>query len=33
MKQGIKNFLSLYYVQTKCGNVANKNPNAADDDE
>ena len=32
-KQGIKNFLFLYYIQAKCGNIAGKNPNAADDDE
>ena len=32
-KQGIKNFLFLYYMQAKCGNIANKNPNVADDNE
>ena len=25
-KQGIKNFLFLYYIQAKCSNIANKNP-------
>ena len=23
----------MYYIQAKCGNVADKNPNMADDDE
>ena len=32
-KQGIKIFLLLYYIQAKCGDIADKNPNAADDDE
>ena len=33
-KQGINNFLFLYYyIQVKWGNIANKYPNAADDDE
>ena len=32
-KQGIKNFLFLYYIQAKCCNITNKNPNAADDTE
>ena len=32
-KQGIKNFLFLYYIQAKCSNTADKNPNAADDNE
>ena len=31
-KQGIKNFLLLYYIQAKCGNIADKNPNSADND-
>ena len=31
-KQGIKNFLLLYYIQAKCGNIADKNPNLADND-
>ena len=29
-KQGIKNFLVLYYI---CCDIASKNPNAADDNE
>ena len=32
-KQGIKNLLFLYHIQAICGNIANKNLNAADDDE
>ena len=32
-KQGIKNLLVLYYIQAKCRNTADKNPNAADEDE
>ena len=32
-KQGIKNFLFLYYIQAKCSDIAGKSPNAADDDE
>ena len=32
-KQGIKNFLFLYYIQAKSDNIADKNPNAADDDK
>ena len=32
-KQGIKNFLLLYYIQAKFGDTADRNPNAADDDE
>ena len=32
-KQGIKNFLFLYYIQVKSGDIADKNPNVADDDE
>ena len=32
-KQGIKNFLLLYYIQAKCGNIADKNPNSADNDK
>ena len=32
-KQGIKNFLFLYYIQAKCGDIANKNPNLMDVDE
>ena len=32
-KQGIKNFFFLYYIQGKCGDIADKNPNVADDDE
>ena len=32
-KTGIKNFLFLNYIQAKCGDIADKNPNAADDDE
>ena len=32
-KQGIKNFLFLYYIQAKCSNIADKNPNVADDNE
>ena len=32
-KYCIKNFLFLYYIQAKCGSIADKNPNAADDDE
>ena len=32
-KQGIKSFLLLYYIQAKCDNIAEKNPNAADEDE
>ena len=23
----------MYYIQAKCGNIADKNPNMADDDE
>ena len=32
-KQSIKNFLFLYYIQAKCNDIANKNPNVADDNE
>ena len=32
-KQGIKNFSFLYYIQAKCSNIADKNPNLADDNE
>ena len=32
-KQGIKNFLFLYYIQAKCSKIADKNPNAVDDNE
>ena len=32
-KQGIKNFLFLYYIKAKCSNIADKNPNAADGDK
>ena len=32
-KEDIKNFLFLYYIQAKCGDIADKNPNAAYDDE
>ena len=32
-KQGIKNLLFMYHIQAICGNIANKNLNAADDDE
>ena len=32
-KQGIKNFTFSYHIQKKCGDIANKIPNAADDDE
>ena len=32
-KEAIKTFLCLYYNQAKCVDIANKNPNAADDDE
>ena len=32
-KQGIKNFLFLNYIQAKCSNIADKNPNAADGDK
>ena len=32
-KQGIKDFLFLYYIQAKCGNIADKNPNAVDHNE
>ena len=32
-KEGIKNFLFFYYIQAKCGDINDKNPNAADDDE
>ena len=32
-KQCIKNFLFFYYIQAKSGDIADKNPNAADDDE
>ena len=32
-KQAIKNLLFLYYIKAKCGDIADKNPNAADDDE
>ena len=31
-KQGIKNLL-LDYIQAKCGDIADKNPNVGDDDE
>ena len=31
-KQGIKNFLCLCYIQVKYGDIADKNPYAADDD-
>ena len=32
-KQSIKDFLFLYYIQAKCGDIADKNANAADDDK
>ena len=32
-KQGIKNFLFLYYIQAKCSKIADKNPNAVHDNE
>ena len=32
-KEGIKNFLFLYYIQAKCSDIADKNPNAADGNE
>ena len=32
-KQSTRNFLFLYYVQEKCGDIADKNPNAANEDE
>ena len=32
-KQGIKNFLFLYYIQAKCGNIADKIPNVADNNK
>ena len=32
-KEGIRNLLFLYCIQAKCGDIADKNPNAADDDE
>ena len=32
-KQGIKNFLFLYYIQAICDHIADKNPNVADDEE
>ena len=32
-KEGIKNFLFFYYIQAKCGDITDKNPNAADDNE
>ena len=32
-KQAIKNLLFLYYIKAKCGDIADKNPNAVDDDE
>ena len=32
-KQGITNFLFLYYIQAKCSDIVNKNPNAVDDNE
>ena len=33
-KQGIsKNCLFLYYIQAKCDNITDKNPDAVDDDE
>ena len=32
-KQGIKNFLFLYYIQSKCSDIACKNLNVADNDE
>ena len=31
-KKGIENFLFLYYIQVKCGDIGNKNPNAVDDE-
>ena len=31
-KQGIKNFLFLYYIQPKCVDITDKNPNVADDE-
>ena len=32
-KRDIKSFLFLYYIQAKRDDTADKNPNAADDDE
>ena len=32
-KQDIKNFLFLYFIQAKCGNIGDKNPNVTDGDE
>ena len=32
-KHRIKNFLFLYYIQAKYGDIADRNSNAADDDE
>ena len=29
----MKNFLFLFYIQAKYGNIATKNPSGADDDE
>ena len=31
-KQGIKNSLFLYYIQVKYGDIADKSPNAANDE-
>lgn len=33
MKQGIKNFIFLYYTPAKCVDIAEKNPNVADNHE
>ena len=32
-KRGIKNSLFILHIQAKCGDIANKNPNATDNDE
>ena len=32
-KLGIKNFLFLYSIQAKCSDIADKNPNAVNDNE
>ena len=32
-KQDIKNFTFSYYIQKKCGDITNKIPNAAHDNE
>ena len=32
-KQGIKNFIFLYYILAKCVDIAEKNPTVADNDE